>query len=701
MAEFDLSDVLKECRASAQIGYNIASSQYRCFHDTIVKAEEKIKSTLLAFNASNYDLSDATEALSQQLTNTRSDLDRMSFAFRDDLQLQKENLGKFSITLFGRTMAGKSTLMEILTQGDGSSIGHGAQRTTQDVREYYWNGLKITDVPGISAFEGEEDESVAFEAAKAADLILFLITDDAPQASEAECFGQILDLGKPVIGIINVKAAVAEGKSVKLALRDIEKKFDENRLAEIRNHFYAYAEKRGQNWRNIPFVHVHLKSAYMAQHVTDEATGESYLRASRIGNLKNEIVQRVRTKGKFYRTKTLVDTISVPMLYSMENLLQQSLVNRAQGRIILAKKSKLETWKKEFERMIETQIAACIAQIQSELDAETAAFAEEHFEDQDPDKAWQKLLKERAIQNRCQELLEDLEDQCIVMIREISREISNELDYEISSSKNIHYRGGRIIDGKKVWGWSTKIIGGGLTIGWMVAGTLGTSAAGPLGWAAAGVGVIGAIGASLFKSRDKKEQEKRIRLERALRQNISSTCRSCENQMKKKAALLVKTHLDRIIQGLDHIDSVLLQLADTQKELAWYLDENLLALNISLVKEALRLVGAEGLEYHMKEVARIPGTAMTFMLNKGVVFPDEQKEQLEDLTGESIRLIYDSQSKRTLISNVIGEDIAPYNITVDDKKGIAHIPADDFAPQTENRVRMAQQFSRMIITNYL
>lgn len=407
MAEFDLHDVLNECKTSAQVGYDIASAQYKRLHATIENAEEKIESTLLAFTTSTCYLSDATESLSQQLTETRSDLDRMSFAFRDDLQSQRENLGKFSITLFGRTMAGKSTLMEVLTHGDGSSIGRGAQRTTQDVREYYWNDLKITDVPGISAFEGEEDESIAFEAAKAADLILFLITDDAPQASEAECFGQILNLGKPVICIINVKASVAEGKSVKLALRDIERKFDEKRLAAIRDQFYSYAEKMGQNWRSIPFVYVHLKSAYMAQHVSDEATSESYLRASRIEHLKDVIVHQVRTKGKFYRIKTFIDIISIPMLTSMESLLQQSLVNSAQGRTILAKKRKLEAWKKEFEKTIETQIAACIAQIQSELNAEIAAFAEEHFADNNADRAWQRLLRERRIQDRCQELMEE------------------------------------------------------------------------------------------------------------------------------------------------------------------------------------------------------------------------------------------------------------------------------------------------------
>lgn len=83
--------------------------------------------------------------------------------------------------------------------------------------------MEITDVPGIGAFEGEDDEQIAFEAAKTADLILFLFTDDAPQAVEADCFSKIINLGKPVICVMNVKVTVTEGKSTKLIKRDMEK----------------------------------------------------------------------------------------------------------------------------------------------------------------------------------------------------------------------------------------------------------------------------------------------------------------------------------------------------------------------------------------------------------------------------------------------------------------------------------------------
>lgn len=266
---YDLTEILKECQSYASVGYKIASSQHENLKTTLSNAASRINETLIDFNSSPCYVSSATDLLSQQLIDIESAFNNLSFAFKEDLENLRENLSKFSVTLFGRTMAGKSTLMEILTNGDGLSIGNGAQRTTRDVRQYNWNGLEITDVPGIGAFEGEDDEQIAFEAAKKADLILFLITDDAPQAAEAECFGRIMDLGKPVICIMNVKASAPEGKSIKLLTRDIEKRFDMERLNEIRKQFMSYSKQLGQDWGYVPFVYVHLKSAFMSQNTED------------------------------------------------------------------------------------------------------------------------------------------------------------------------------------------------------------------------------------------------------------------------------------------------------------------------------------------------------------------------------------------------------------------------------------------------
>lgn len=699
VAEFDLRDVLKDCKNSASVGYKLASSQYRNLNNTLSSAAEKINSTLMDFNSSPCYISGATDLLSQQLVDIESAFNNLSFAFKEDLQNLRENLSTFSITLFGRTMAGKSTLMEILTEGDGQSIGTGAQRTTRDVRKYTWNNLEITDVPGIGAFEGEDDEQIAFEAAKTADLILFLITDDAPQASEAECFGRIMDLGKPIICIMNVKAAVSENKSIKLITRDIDKRFDMDRLGKIRKQFLSYSKQLGQNWGAVPFVYVHLKAAYMAQNSDDPAVAQELQRISRVNYLKNRIIDQVRSKGEFYRIKTFIDIISNPMLNSMERLLEQSLLNSSQGRTVLSKKRQMIEWKRQFESAGKGRIRSLIVNLKSQLNGEIASFAEEHYSDKNADRAWNKLLKDRRIQDRCQELLQELEEQCNDKIKEISREITSELSFTASFAGDRTLRMNRIIDAKKAWDWSATIVGGGLSIAAIVAGAFGAAAAEPLGWAALAVSAIGVAGSFIFKSRDKKEQEARMCLESNLRKNVASVCDSLEEQMNRNFSSLIAVRIEALLKELDRMNAVVFRLADTQKELAWNLDDHLLELNSQIVREAIRLIGAEGLEYHIESVARVPGNAVIFMLRDGSVFPEEQQEQLQRLLAENIRFIYNADNKKVLISRVLGKAIERNQIRLEEKIGVAHIPLDEVQPYMLTRVRMAQQFARIAITN--
>lgn len=618
MGGHDLSTVLDECKKSAKAGYKIASGQEKNLNKVLSVAKEKVRSALYDFSNSPCYSPEATSLLEGQLSDIEQAFLNLSFAFQEDLENLRSNMSRFSITLFGRTMAGKSTLMEILTEGNGETIGKGAQRTTRDIRKYTWNELEITDVPGIGAFEGEDDEQIAFEAAKTADLILFLITDDAPQATEADCFSRIIDLGKPVICVMNVKASIAEGKSIKLVKRDIQKKFDMERLDVIRNQFLKYADQFGQTWFHVPFIYVHLKSAYLAQHESDPELADLYYQMSRIDFLKNRIVHLVKTKGMFFRIKTFIDIISHPMLESFENLLNQSQINSAQGRTILAKKRQLNDWKNIFYRDGQAQISSLIIKIRSDLNSEIAAFAEEHFSDKNADRAWNRLLKDRRIELICQELLDGLEMRANDKLGEISREITNEVKFAASFASDKALKMDKIIDGKKLWNWSSVIVGGGLSVAAGIAYLVGSVAAGPLGWAALAVTGIGILGSFLFKSREKKEFEARTRLEKSLRDNVTKICEFLQTQMKKNLDSLISIRIEGLMREMDKINSVIFRLADTQRELAWALNEHLIELNGQIITEAIKLIGAEGLEWHIQSVARIPG-------NSSLIIPAEGK----------------------------------------------------------------------------
>lgn len=118
--------------------------------------------------------------------------------------------------LFGRTKAGKSTTMEALTGGDGTSIGVGRQHTTTEIRAYYYPSLpdgsvpsepslRIVDTPGIEGFDGEALAELAEESIEQSDHVLFLFTDDKEGADELKRFRTIRAQGKSVTVLLNVK----------------------------------------------------------------------------------------------------------------------------------------------------------------------------------------------------------------------------------------------------------------------------------------------------------------------------------------------------------------------------------------------------------------------------------------------------------------------------------------------------------------
>ena len=78
MSDFDLSAVLDSCQKSANKGYRIASSQYSALRNTLRNAEEIIKETELDFAASPAYFSSATEMLTMQLSDVRSNLNQLT-----------------------------------------------------------------------------------------------------------------------------------------------------------------------------------------------------------------------------------------------------------------------------------------------------------------------------------------------------------------------------------------------------------------------------------------------------------------------------------------------------------------------------------------------------------------------------------------------------------------------------------------------
>ena len=695
MDEFNIRKSLRQCKKAAGNGYKMAMKQYRNLNDTLNQASSKIESTLIDINTSSCYVSEATESLTSQLSEIRDSMGFVTASLVDDISTLHEDLEKFSVTLFGRTMAGKSTLMEILTDGNGASIGRGSQRTTKDVRTYMWNNLEITDVPGIGAFEGEDDERLAFWAARKADLIIFLLSDDAPQATEAECFSKIVNLGKPIICVINVKSSIRDGESEKMTLRNLEKAFNQDRLNAIKNQFLKFASEYGQDWNDIPFVFAHLKAAFMGIRSTDTQKGLSLITASRINDLKQAIISDVETHGKYYREKNFVDIVSIPTLDIFESLLFRGAVNQNLQKIVSYKHVQLNTWTDKFKRDSTNAIESLVETIKAELLLEIPSFAEEHFDDKNADKAWAHVLSEHSVEERCQVLSERIASQAEDRLNELAREITNELKYVSTlfnrgnfQVKKMH----KIFDARKAWNWGSLVAGGGLTIASGILYILGSAAAGPVGWVALGIGAIGTIGSFLFKSKNKKEDKARKQLEENLNKNADSICTSLQQQLEQILKNILEQQIYPQANELSRIASIISQLSDTQYELAKSLQQVLLEQNMQVFSGALKMLWAGKYSDRVLYVGRVPGKIMDLVLHKDMTIPSKKMDRLNGLIQEHLEL---TDEYEDYVESLLG--FGPDNRCQTGnvlKLNIPHPSADML-----NRIRIIQQLTCLYIEN--
>ena len=692
----DLTEVLKAQTPYAKRGKALAQNAISMLDTTVSTVSVELQNEIDRLDYKNFRNDETTTKLSAQLMKIRSDYSILPQKMREDVDSISKN--GFSITVFGRTMAGKSTLMEILTHGDGKSIGNGSQRFTRDVRTYSYKKLKITDVPGVAAFEGKEDEDVAFNAAKKCDLIMFLITDDDVQPEVAECLGRIFSLGKPVICILNVKQGIADNlndKEMKIFRSRLQRKIDFARLDGIKQQLYEYGRSYGQDWHTIRFAYVHLKAAYMSQQDKYEAYSDELFKLSRFTYVDNMIVDEVTKNGGFYKLKAFADIVTVPLLESMETLYDQSAENSQQGSILIEKNNNLRNWNRNFEANAKTEIETFLTSISSELKKQVAIFAEDNYDNPHADKKWNELVQQQNIEARGQKVLEHLSKQCESELKEIVREVEFDIKFSYFTNEDRSLKMHKLVDGRRVWNWVTSITSGGLVIA-------GLFVTGPLTLIGFGVGGMGFLGNLLFKDYEKKAGNARRKLEQKLNAHIDRIIRSLRKKMTDVLRNeLMDQHMNPMVDNLNDAITSLFALSETQYTFARRLNNKLEEINRSTITEALSYCGYQGLEWHIEGLARIPGHAVMIVLGDGKRFPEEAVTGLKSILKERIWFVFQKENLKSVLCQAIGRGCDRNSIRIQKIKDIpriAHIPSlDSVDPDTKLRIRMAQQLTGLLV----
>lgn len=687
--EYNLKEPLARCRTGAVKGYEIASAQLGGIRTALDEAQKATEQTAKRFDSSAVNLGDLNKQLRKQSLELSAALGKASDRTKKDLQTLKGNLSKFSVALFGRTMAGKSTLMEVLTHGSGKAIGNGSQRTTRDIRSYEWNGLSITDVPGIGAFDGQKDEDKAFEAAKSADLILFLITDDGVQSQEAECFRSVLELGKPVICVMNVKVCVDANDEAEFIAEDIDEAFNPERLEAIRAQFLQYGALVGQNWQEIPFVYTHLRAAFLSQQSGEAGRKLLLRRASRIDSLTDQIAAFVTARGAFCRSKTFIDAVLHPTGEAVELLLNQSVLGDAQERVIRDRRQSLALWTSRFEKGCFDRVCTFINETKSSLYTEATDFALEHIGDDKADAEWKKFVKSLNIEASAAALLGELEREAKEGVREMTQSMGKELQFTLEFTAETTLKTNRILNIKRIFDWSTTLISGGLVIAAMFVAPLAPAFL----IASLGIAAVKYFGDKWIPTVETLQLNAKNDLEGQLRKDINLRCDSLQSSMETNIKKILRS-LNELSDELDALLRAQGELTATERRLAWRLNASAKTLNLRVLREALHSVGEPSLALRIAEVGRVIGAECFIIPEQGAALPLSVTEPLGRLLNENVRVSALPSGEDALLHEIID---APVEIRHDEQVTTVRI-GKDADPATVNRARLARQICNIIVT---
>ena len=687
----NLQQALESCNSAAEDGYPEASEHLREIEAIIEQAESQ--AALLGAAAETHD---GDGFIQQRLTQAVED---MTSAHRESLQEigdNRDRLGTFNITLFGRTMTGKSTLKEILTEGDGSSIGKGQQRTTRDVREYEWHGMKIIDVPGVAAFGGEDDENTAFEAARKADLILFLITDDAPQEAEAEHLAGLRTLGVPVLGICNVKAALNTRIHLRRFLRDQERIFDPRKLDELTEQFHRLAERHGAG-QPIRFQHAHLRSRFLAYRPGYEEHREELEDSSRFGDIEDLICDEISRNGRFHRQRSFLESASRASFDAWQQMLEAAATARGLHERIRDHARETRTWREQFRQRAETRIQALINETIGQLRTAIPAFAEQNCENEQIVELWQWRVEQVGINGKANELQTELVQEAERKLKTLSEEMDQELEAFNAKMEAPDISGKKIRNHRRVWDWGTMGISSALGIAAAATFPIPPLAI-ALGIAAALVGLAGRILRGRFGDRDKRRQEAVGQITPELHRNLNTLEASTRNHLQEwlKDSLLGGP-VDRVIRQLEKGDSDTLGAARYYREQADSLNGRQMYLNRRLLQLALESIpGAPTLQENTA-VARVPGQLITVRNRRALRKTD--LAELGSLLQERVETVPVTASGKEVISWATGGRTHPDAITTDNQSGAAYVPYDESFEGTRDRMTIAMQLTGLYIKN--
>ncbi len=588
-----------------------------CEYEESKKALDEASNRLNALNQATKDVIKACSGKGREVANAKTSLEDLAKRLEEEFlahlgtikasqTAKKRHLKRFTVTLFGRTMAGKSTIREAITCGDGSTIGKGAQRTTRDVCEYEWNHLRIIDTPGIGAYEGTADKEAALSVVDESDVVLFLVSSDSIQEESVEGIRLLRGRNKPMVFVLNVKYDITKTPYLKRFLKNPGSFFSEEKIGgHIRRIERVGREELGL--QTIRVVPIHAMAAFLATRPECKEHSKFPEQHSRIHDLLALLTEEVISNGTIRRLSTLLDGTVIPLTELADRLGAEAKQLNQSGIYLKEKFGEIEKWFKLFKADAERRIETQAVSIFGKLRREAGPFIDEHLEKSNVNELWGKKVAE----SRINEHIREVQDAVVTDFKKKIADFVSEIQMEMTAFKDLPLRGPACynpLNLKRLFGWvsaGASALAGIATVSAYIAASNWWN---PVGIGAAVVAVVTGIIRWFISNREDRLRKKREETAATLRRDIDEQKERVMAQVKKWFHDQIE---DRVFHGIRRDTTALwegmLQLAGeltkAQRELVTIVDR----LNLRVVSRTAELRGLSLPVRAIAKVARDPG----------------------------------------------------------------------------------------------
>lgn len=685
-----LEETLNEC---AKISKNCHKEAWKY----LTKMKEAIAASECIINISISELNRLKLHESELIDNVKQQLETIKNSFTNSyiectykIDEKYEQIENFNITLFGATTVGKSTLREILTNGDGQSIGRGAQRTTTDVKKYTWRGMTITDVPGIEAYGGDNDAKLAEAAADYADMVIFMIQNGQPTSQEADWLVELKKKDKPILCVLNYHKSLLDPMNMDMFLENPSSYLQGQDVEEVKEQFNAFVQAKLPDY-HLDILVVHLQARFMANMPEYVDKKNELIIGSQFVKLENEIVNIVRENGEFYRRKSFLSIIDIAVYEQMKELLKFSSDSYYCFNLSYENRQKFESWKKEFIPDSYESLTSKIVEFFEPIKRYIPIFIDENIENDDFNSKWNDYFKKKNINHFLSNIAEKKATECQNKINEFFADLQTEIN--ISYDFKFQQKGEKFVNGKRVWGWASAITGAGGAV------ILFLGLSNPIGWAVTALGMVFGLFSWFCDSRETK-----------LRNAKHKILHKMENEIEKGEMNAIKAtkkwFYENVEKGMiaeagkrfSALGISMKTLTNSQRELA----DGYVKLHTDLSKHFL-IVIMQQLGYtednlkNIIKVARIPAKrTLIVTANRNLIISKTIKDKISSLLGTKERIdvctINTNMGKEIRAKQLLSYLGVRYNVRLKQELGIdyAYLPKGSFEHYVDE-LDLAQQ----------